>query len=142
MTKRTALFLAALAFIALAVIVYRGQDNSAIGDPEIWVNNHTGAAVLILDLEEVTVQRTPLVTHQVVVYVFLSGPVDVLQGERRWEMHNFVRHFHPLDVDEEFTPVQTTSPTSHSARIGAHSFLYVDNNDLKGSFFFLYRVAQ
>ena len=122
MNGRTALLLTILAFIALAVAAYRGQENSAIVDPEIWVNNHSGSVVWILDLEEVIVQRTPLVTHQVVVYVYLSGPVDVLQGERRLEMRNFVRHFHPFGVDGDFAPVQMPSPNSTASRVGLFHF--------------------
>jgi len=94
MTKRTSLFLAILAFIALAVAACGEQDTSVVEEGAIFVNNHTGAQVQVLRIEEVTVQETPLVTHEVVVYIFLSGPVDVLQGEQRFELDGFLLNYH------------------------------------------------
>ena len=97
MTKRIVLLLAVLAVIALAVVVSKGQNTSVVEDSVIFVNNHTGLLVEVLRIEEVTVQKTPLVTHEVVVYIFLSGPVDVRQGEQRFELNGFMRHYQAVN---------------------------------------------
>ena len=96
-TKGNVLLLAVLAVIALAVVVSKGQNTSVVEDSVIFVHNHTGALVGVLRIEEVTVQKTPLVTHEIVVYIFLSGPVDVLQGEQRFELNGFMRHYQAAD---------------------------------------------
>ncbi len=104
MAKRIALFLAVLAFIALAVAACGEQDTSVVEDGAIFVNNHTEAQVQVLRIEEVTVKETPLVTHEVVVYIFLSGPVDVLQGEQRFELNGFMRHYQAVDGSARESP--------------------------------------
>ena len=117
MTKRDVLLISVFVFIALGAAIWWGQNNSTTVDLT-YVNNHTGAKVQVLTIEEVTVSESPQVINQVVVYIFLSGQVDVLQGEQRREIHDFARHYHKFELEL----IQTTSPNSTTSGVGLFHF--------------------
>lgn len=94
--------------ITLVVMVAGGGSQegalnaSMVEEGAILVNNHTGAEVKILRVEDVV---TPYETYRVVVYLVLSGPgSEVLVGEQRWELNDFVQHHHVGDGGARASP--------------------------------------
>ena len=114
-SNRVVIVLFVFAIIALVRAINQGNDEP-VNEELIYINNHTSAVVQILRTEEVEIRETPLEINVVVVYIYLSGLVDTLQGEQRKERGDFLKLFHKFEL--EF--IQTTSPNFHQVDLGLY----------------------